>query len=67
MANAKPSRPGTKKVETGPQGEISIPVGSVVGRLPDGTVVARTTYNNGNIKDIKLFTEDHPNAKPFEE
>jgi hypothetical protein len=65
MANAKPSRPGSKKVASGPQGEINIPTDSVIGRLPDGTVVARTTYNSGNTKDITLFQDDYPDAKPF--
>lgn len=65
MANAKPSRPGTNQVKTGPQGEVNIPTGSVIGRLPDGSVVARTTYNSGNTKDIRLFAEDYPDAKPF--
>jgi hypothetical protein len=66
MANAKPSRPGTTK-PSGPQGEINIPKDSTIGRLPDGSVVARTTYSTGNVKDIRLFADDHPDAKPFEE
>jgi hypothetical protein len=64
MANAKPSRPGNKP--SGPQGEVNIPTGSVIGRLADGSVVARTTYSTGNVKDIRLFAEDHPDAKPFD-
>ena len=64
MANARASRPGKKP--SGPQGEINIPEGSVIGRLPDGRVVARTTYSTGNVKDISLFPDDHPNAKPFD-
>ena len=65
MANARPSRPGAKK-PSGPQGEINIPKDSVIGKLPDGSVVARTTYETGNLKDIHLIASDYPDAKPFD-
>lgn len=58
MANAKPSRPGTP-VQSGPQGEINIPVGSKIVRKKNGNVVARTEYNSGNILERNLFPDDH--------
>ena len=63
MANARPSRPGTTKVATGPQGEINIPVGSEIVRKKNGQLVARTEYNSGNVLERNLFQEDHPNVK----
>jgi hypothetical protein len=67
MANAKPSRPGTKKVDVGPQGEVNIPVGSKIVRKADGTVVARTEYNSGNVLERNLFPEDHKGVEAEDE
>ena len=67
MANAKPSRPGKTKVDSGPQGEVNIPVGSEVVRKPDGKVVARTEYNSGNVLERNLFPDDHKDVKVTEE
>ncbi len=63
MANAKPSRPGSRKVETGPQGEVNIPTGSEIVRKKDGQLVARTEYNSGNVLERNLFNDDHKEVK----
>ena len=66
MANANPSSPGRRDLNTATSGmEINILKDEKVGVNDDGVVVRRTTMSNGNVRETQVFKGDHPDAKPF--